>query len=119
MATSSADSQIALIRLRPQLNSQLAELLLLDLGRSAAHGIETRLVLREGERVAYERLVREDHHQPVDPRGDPPVRRGAHRERVQEEAEAETLLLRRDLQEVEDLRLELRLVDPERAAGEL
>ena len=47
------------------------------------------------------------------------MRRGAHRERVEEEAEAEPLLLLRDREEVEDPRLEPGLVDPERAAREL
>ncbi len=53
------------------------------------------------------------------PGSDPSVRRRAHRERVEEEAEAEALLLLRDREEVEDLGLELRLVDPERAASKL
>ena len=40
-------------------------------------------------------------------------------ERVEQEAELRPLLLGRDVQQAEHLRLELGLVDPERAAGEL
>ena len=53
------------------------------------------------------------------PERDAAVRRRAHRERVEQEAELRALLLGRDPEQVEDLRLQLGLVDPERAAGEL
>ena len=49
----------------------------------------------------------------------PPVRRRPHRQRVEQEAELRPLLRRRHLEQVEDPRLELGLVDPERAATEL
>ena len=47
------------------------------------------------------------------------MRRRAHPKRLEQEAKPLPLLLRRDLEDVEDLRLQLRLVDPQRAAAEL
>ena len=47
------------------------------------------------------------------------MRRRAHAERLEQEAEPRLLLLRRDLQDVEHARLKLGLVDPHRAAAEL
>src|SRR5207247_8311359 len=50
---------------------------------------------------------------------DPAVRRRAHGQRVEKEAELRTLLLGRDLQQVEHARLHLGLVDSNRAAADL
>ena len=47
------------------------------------------------------------------------MRRRAHRERLEQEAELLALLLGTDAEVVEDLLLQPRLVNPERAAGEL
>src|SRR5438045_1968365 len=100
-------------------DAELAELLVGHRRRRARHRVDPGLVLWERERVADERLVEERHRHPVDPGRDPAVRRRAHRERVEEKAELLPLLIGRDPEQVEDLRLQLRLVDPERAAREL
>ena len=47
------------------------------------------------------------------------MRRRSHRERVEQVAELRPLLVRRDVEQREDLLLQLLLVDPEGAAGEL
>jgi len=47
------------------------------------------------------------------------VRRCAHGERVEQEPELRALLLRRDAEQAEDTRLQVGLVDPERAPGDL
>ena len=47
------------------------------------------------------------------------MRGRAHRERVEEKPELRALLLRGQRQQVEDLRLQIGLVDPERAATQL
>src|SRR5262245_24883111 len=99
--------------------AQLVELLLRHVGGGSGHRIHARLVLRKSERVADRGLVEERQRKAVDPRRDTAVRRRAHAERVQQEAEARPLLLARDVEKVEHLRLEVRLVDPERAARQL
>ncbi len=57
--------------------------------------------------------------QAVDPRRDPAVGRRTHRERIEQKAELRPLLGGRDPQQVEHLRLQLGLVDPEGATGQL
>ena len=47
------------------------------------------------------------------------MRRGAHGQRIEQEAEPEPLLLGRDVEQVEDAGLQRRLVDPEGAPREL
>ena len=63
--------------------------------RSTAHRVEARLVLRERDHVAQVRLAGEHHRHPVDPERDAAVRRRAHRERVEEEAELRALVVAR------------------------
>ena len=100
-------------------DAELVELRLRDLGRRTAHRVEPRLVLRERDHVAQVRLAREHHRHAVDAERDPAVRRRAHGERVEQEAELRPLLVGAEREQVEDLRLDVRLVDPERAAAEL
>src|SRR6476619_5453227 len=56
---------------------------LLQLRRRAHHQILGVAVEREGDGLADVRLVREEHHDAVDTRGDTAVRRGAEAERAQ------------------------------------
>src|ERR1044072_9908014 len=99
MTSSSAGWPAFLTGFWPDLDSQPAQLRLLHVGGRAAHRIDPGLVLREGDHVAEIRLTREHHHHPVDPECDPAVRRCAHAERVEEEAELRALLLGRELQQ--------------------
>src|SRR5688572_28150158 len=102
-----------------ELNSKLSQLFLLDLRRRAAHRIDTRLVLREGDHVTQVRLATERHQHPLDAERDPAVWRRAHREGVEQEAELAPLLVLAELKSAEHGGLELRLVDPEGAASDL
>src|SRR5579871_5783076 len=70
---------------------ELLQLGKLDRRRRPGHRIHPGLVLRERERVPDERLVEQRHRHAVDARGDPAVRRRAHRERVEQEAELRAL----------------------------
>ena len=79
-----------------------------DLGRRAAHGIDSRLVLREGDHVPQVLLAEERHQHPLDPECDAAVGRCAHRERVEEESELDALLVGREPERVEDTGLQLR-----------
>src|SRR4051812_16377086 len=119
MTSSSAGRTAFLTDSGPELNSELPQLFLLHFGRRAAHRVDARLVLRECDHVAEIRLLREHHHHPVDPEGDPAVRRRAHGQRVEKEAELRPLLLRRKLEDGENARLDVGLVDPEGPATEL
>ena len=83
----------ASFRLHTQLNSKLLEQFLLDLRRRAAHRVDARLVLRERDHVAEVRLAAERHQHALDPERDPAVRRRAHGQRVEQEAELPALLL--------------------------
>src|SRR6266550_7964634 len=87
------NSSLPLIGLAPKLNSELAQLFLLDFRRRAAHRIHPGLVLREGDHVTEVRLARKHHHHPVDPERDAAVRGRPHRERVEQEPELRPLLL--------------------------
>src|SRR3954452_24162493 len=98
---------------------ELGELRAGDLRRGTAHRVEAGLVLRESDHVAKIRLAREHHRHPVDTERYPPVRRRAHRECVEEETELRALILGAHREQVEDLRLDVGLVDPERPASEL
>src|SRR5688572_11168747 len=112
-------ARLPLIVLRTQLNSKLPQQFLLHFGGRSTHRIDACLVLREGDHVAQVLLAPEGHEHALDPERDAAVRGRAHRERVQQEPELAPLLLRRELERVEDARLELLLVDPERAAADL
>jgi hypothetical protein len=128
----SRDAELALLIIRRALqpaaadalvgddgDPELVELGRLDRGRGTRHRVDARLVLGEGDRVAEVRLAGEHHHHPVDPEGDPAVRRGSHRERVEQEPELRALLLRRQVEQAEHALLHVGLVDPEGAAAEL
>src|ERR687892_2450308 len=109
---------LPLVRPDTELNSKLAKLFLLDLGGRAAHRIEARLVLREGDHVAQVPLPPKRHQHPLDAERDPAVRRRAHRESLEQETELAPLLLVAELEGAEHRRLELRLVHPEGPAAD-
>jgi hypothetical protein len=76
-------------------------------------------VLGERDHVAQRLLPRHQHHEPVEAERDPAVRRRAVAQRLEEEAEAVLGFLVRQRQQLEDLRLQLGVMDPQAAAADL
>ena len=107
-------------RLGTQLDSELLEQFLLHLAGAPLIGSTPAWFL--GNAITSRRFAsrRRAISIPLDPEGDPAVRRRAHRKRVEEEAELRPLLVPGPRpQRVEDGSLQLGLVDPERAAADL
>src|SRR6266508_5125911 len=100
-------------------DSELVELFLRELDRGARHVVVADLVLRERLGVPDPLLAQQRHRQPIDPRSDASVWRCAHPQRLEQEAELLLLFFLADSQVLEHALLQLSLVDPERAAGEL
>src|SRR3546814_8310324 len=99
--------------------AEVGQLLRVDGGGRAGHGVDARLGLREGDDLADVLLAGEDGHQAVDAEGEAAVGRRAVAERLEEEPEAALGLLLVDAEQVEDPLLEGRLMDPDRAGAQL
>src|SRR6476646_3062698 len=119
MTSSSAVRYLRLTLWRNHGDSELFQMPRIGLARRSRHRVDTRLVLRERDRVAEVLLAGEDHKHPVDAESDAAVRRRSHAERVQQEAELRLLILAADAEEVEDTGLDVRLVNPKGTTAEL
>src|SRR4030043_449104 len=102
----------------PELEAQLVELLLADLGRRS--GQKTKRARRLGERddLADGFFSGQEHDDAVEPHGDPAVRRRPVAERLQEIPEFVLGLFLRAAQGTEDPTLELKVVDPDGSAAD-
>src|SRR3990170_3430657 len=98
---------------------QFPELLRIDRRGGVGHETGTFLGLREGDHVPQRFRPRQDHREPVQPKGDPSVGGGPELQRFQEETEFPPGLLRPDVQQREHLRLHLPPVDPDAPAPDL
>src|SRR5688572_14593346 len=98
---------------------ELPQLARRDGGGRSGQRVDAAGRLRERNGVADRRRAGEQGDQPIDPERDPAVRRGAEGERLEQEPEALAGLLRADPERVEHLSLDLRGVNPDRAAAEL
>ena len=101
------------------LNSELLEDLGRHRGRRAGQRIAPARDLREGDHLAEVRLAGHACDEAVDAHREAAVRRRAHLQRLEQEAELRLLLVRRDPHRPEDRLLELGVVDPDRAGAEL
>src|SRR4030042_3328106 len=97
----------------PELEAQLVELLLADLGRRS--GQKTKRARRLGERddLADGFFSGQEHDDAVEPHGDPAVRRRPVAERLQEIPELLFRFLLAEPHKHEDLAVELKVVDPD------
>ncbi len=75
--------------------------------------------LREGDHLTDRRFSGQQHDEPVQPQGDPAVRRSAVLQGVKKEAKPRLSLLGRDVQQAEDLFLQRPLVDSDAPAAQL
>src|SRR5580765_4476505 len=87
------------------LDVQLPQLFRIDRRRRGRHQVGCRGRLREGNDLANRALVREDGRDAIEAQGDPPVRRRAVFERLEEKAEAELRLVLADVQQRENAAL--------------
>src|SRR5262245_31000690 len=101
------------------LQVQLAELLRIDRRRGPGHQVHGLDGLRKGDDLADRLFSRQDGDDAVQPERDPPVRRRAVFERLEEESEPELRLLLRHPEQLEDEALQPLIVDPDAAAGDL
>ncbi len=99
------------------LDMQFLQLPLVRERRGIRHHIAGGLVLREGDHFADVGLVGQQHHQPVNARGYPAMRRRAVFEGLQHVPELELGFFFFDAEQVENLRLDVAPVDTDRTGG--
>ena len=95
------------------------KLLVRYLGRGIEHLVHRALVLGEGDNLPDSLRPSEDHHQPIDPRGDAAVGRSTVFESLKKVSETRLNLLLSISQQPEDFLLKLPCMDPYTSAGKL
>src|SRR5271154_3583612 len=93
---------------------QFSELSLADVSRRIHHKIRSRLSFRESNYVANTVRRRHEHRQAIEPEGNTAVRRCAKLQRIQQETELLSCLLRRNTQQAENSRLQFLMMNTHR-----
>src|SRR4051812_7800377 len=109
---------LSIFLLRRELNSELAQLPIIDVARRLGHEIEHAVGLWEGDDFADAFFARDQHHDPVEAERDAAVRRSPESEGTENVAEERFLIFFGDAERGEDLRLQIALVNSNAAAAE-
>ena len=114
-----ADGAATRVVLVDEPDAELAKLLVGHRGRRAGQRIGSARHLRERDHLADVRLAGHERDEALDPHREAAVRRRAHRQRLEEEGELPARLLVAHPHRPEDVLLDVRAVDPDRARAEL
>ena len=117
-STDPATGRELLLLLRTEIQTELVELGLVDLGRSVDHHVTALVVLREGDEVTDGLLAGEQCADTVETKCQTSVRRSTVLEGVDDESELIFSLLRTDAQNLEHSLLNLRIMDSDGTATE-
>src|SRR5436190_10152319 len=102
-----------------QLDSQIAELALIDIGGRLRHEVYPAIIFRKGHHVADRLFAADEHDQSVEAEGDPAMRRRSEPEGAEQMPEHRLLLLRVDAKDAEHLLLQFRFVNSDAATTDL
>src|SRR5437764_14336641 len=119
MTSASAVGDLRVIRVDDRTNSELLQDPIGHRRRAAGQRVRAARHLREGDYLSQVGLAGHAGDETIDAHGEPAVRRRAHRQGLEQEAELLLLLLLPDAHHTEDRLLPLGVVDPDRARAEL